>query len=932
MKIDAQSTTFRPLRSQRPTIRRPRLIDALNRGLGEWAAQDGFATRLTLVTGPAGFGKTTLVADWLTSAQEMLDPLAVVWLDLESTHDDPQRFGYELLTAVSRLTAISVEDAGRSLPLASHLARTLSLLDQVDHPSVLVIDDYHLIRHPLIHEALNDLVGHLTPATHLVLLSRADPPLPLARLRTLGAMTEIRARDLRFTAGEAAEFLQTIMGLALTDDQVSVLERRTEGWVAGLQLAAFSLQLEEDPTSFLAAFAGDDRYVADYLLEEVLLRQPPDIQLFLLQTSILDHLDPELCDVVTGRTDSRAILAALDQANLFVVPLDARRHSYRYHRLFADLLSVRLIDSSEDHTRLQRHAAEWCYAAGLASEAVEHALATDDMAFAADLITRVAPGCFTSNQLTALVRWSRQLPSQELVSRPRLCLGAAWAALATGEPDLAERYVSFVESAVDGSVTDLCGHEPLAADVAAALIESAAVLSRIQIARLNATEALSLCHCALTQYRQLPHKLEEPTPETMADGPTGWPPYFNPPSAIEPVLLFNQGLAYSLDNRVADASRALAAAADLAQAEGNAHLVALALGHLAHVERVQGHFSLAAATCERGLRLVERISGSLTPLAGMLLAQQGNIAYGRGATADAERLWRRAIEVALPWENWEALLPGYVGLALLSRVNADWISAHDALDSLLEVTSDQTDVCEPIVAAYRAWFLAEAGETHAALQWAEGPSIGDQTNWGYLRDLENLCRVRVFMAVGDTERGESLAAGEAATAAADGRWGRWTDIQVTYAMALLANGHREAAQQALDAALIQASEDGFIQPFIEAGPRIGPLLQHALATPKTAPFARRILGAVTTPTRQDDTGLIDLGPDGGLLEALTDRELEVLQLIADGLSNKEIADTLFLTEGTVKNHAHSIYSKLDANGRTHAVARARTLGLLSPVL
>jgi LuxR family maltose regulon positive regulatory protein len=925
-----QATPFRPHRSQRPTIHRPRLLRTLNSGLGDWATAGGFATRLTLVTGPAGFGKTTVVADWLSVVHAAHPELRLHWLDLEPGHDDPVRFGRALLAAFDP-SAVSDGDPDPVLPLAGSLAQVLRAVDAPAAPSIVVIDDYHLITHPLIHTAVNDLVGHLSPATHLVLVSRADPVLPLARLRTQRAMTELRARDLRFSAEESADFLRTVMGLNLTAEEVAVLERETEGWVAGLQLAAHSLRLEEDTAGFLAAFAGDDRYVADYLMEEVLLRQPPDIQAFLLQTSILDRLTPELCDAVTGRDDSGAILAALDQANLFVVPLDARRHAYRYHRLFADLLSVRLLESREDETVLHRRAAAWLMAEGQTAAAVEHALATGDTAYAADLITRAAPGYFAANELTALVRRLKRLPPETIGRRPRLCLGGAWAALATGDPDLAERYVSLLEPTLGRAVADLCTDDPLEPGVAAALIEAAAVRSRIRIAWLDAPGALSLCRCALARLDRLPDGLEDIAPDALPADPAGWPLYFNPPAAIKPVLLFNQGLAYALDNRVADAAGALTEAAGLAQPEGNAHLVALALGHLAQVQRIQGRLTLAEATCERGLRLVERLSGALTPLAGVLIAQQGHIAYARGENETADPLWRRAIELALPWENWEALLPAYVGLALLSRARGDWLSAHDALDSLLEITADQTDVCLPIATAYRAWFWAEAGETHAARQWADSLSEAPRRHWGYMLDLENLCRARVYLALGEVAPAEALARQEADRAAAEGRWGRWIDIQTTYALALLAGGRRQAAQEALEAALVRAADENHVLPFVEAGPVIEPLLQQALASPGVAATtARRVLAALPSAEPAADGKLIDLGPDGGLLEALTEREAEVLHHIAIGLSNREIADALYLTEGTVKNHAHNIYSKLDANGRTHAVARARALGLLDP--
>lgn len=912
--------SFRPHRRRQPTIERPRLLRTLDRGLGQWDTT-GFDRSLTLVTGPAGFGKTTLVADWLARLDAPSPGPAVAWLDLESRHNDPVEFGAALLAA---LPGAGMESDGR-LPLGAAIQRVLKLIDGLTGPLIVVLDDYHLITHPEIHAALNDIITHLTPSIHLVLLSRADPPLPLARLRTRRALTEVRARDLRFTAEEAAAFLQTIMGLDLSADEVALLEQRTEGWVAGLQLAAHSLQNEADRQQFLDAFAGDDRYVADYLLEEVLLRQPPDIQQFLLRTSILRRLAPELCDAVTGRDDSQAILAALEQANLFVVPLDSRRQAYRYHQLFSDLLAVRLLQSDEDERELHRRAARWLAGDGQVRRAVDHALAAGDTGYAADLITATAQDRFLTNELTTLVGWVQRLPDEVVAARPRLCLAMAWAAIATGLPDLAEAYAGMAEEALGLTTAALCDPAAIDPDVAAALIEAAAVTSRLRVAHLDAPGALALCRCALGRIATLPETLDEPVADHVSP-PDEWPPYFNRPEAIKPVLLFNQGLAYSLDNRVAEASRALSAAAELGQVEGNAHLVALALGHLAHVERIQGQLALAEATCKRGRQLVDRLTGSLTPLAGVLIAHQGSVSYERLDLDAAVELWRQATALALPWGNWEALVPAHIGLARVSRVRGEWLNAFDALDTLLELAADQTDLCEPIVAAYRAWFLAETGEMHAALQWVAGAQ--PRTDWAYLGDLENQCRTYVLLHNGDYETVEQLAREEAHSAAAGGRWGRWIDYQVALALALQGLGRTDNAEQALEAALERAAEEGIIRPFIEAGPKVVPLLQAAGGSVRAASMARRVLQALPW-TEPASRGLIDLGPDGGLLEPLTERELEVLHHIADGRSNREIAGVLFLTEGTVKNHAHSIYSKLDANGRTHAVARARSLGLLT---
>ncbi len=394
-------------------VSRPRLIERLNEGLHR---------KLTLLSAPAGFGKTTLVSEWIVENDQ---PAA--WLSLDEGDSDPERFLMYLIAAlqtvapeigagVTRVLALPRPPSTRSL-----LTALLNDISALPSPIVLVLDDYHLVDSEPVTEAIAFLIEHLPPQMHLVITTREDPPFPLPRLRAREQMTELRAADLRFTAGETAAFMSDVMGLDLSESDVATLETRTEGWIAGLQLAALSMRDRDDLPGFIQAFAGDDRYIVDYLVEEVLQRQPPHLRQFLLQTSILHRLSGPLCDTVTGRDDSRKLLEALERGNLFVIPLDDKRQWYRYHRLFAEVLGAYLLDEHPDEVPLlHRRASEWFQQREMPTEAIYHAFAADDFALAADLVERSLPAMGRSRQEATLLVWMRALPAEVIRVRPVL--------------------------------------------------------------------------------------------------------------------------------------------------------------------------------------------------------------------------------------------------------------------------------------------------------------------------------------------------------------------------------------------------------------------------------------------------------------------------------------------------------------------------------
>ncbi|MGB3701647.1 MAG: hypothetical protein WA997_10285, partial [Anaerolineales bacterium] len=419
-------------------VPRPRLIERLKEGLHR---------KLTLISAPAGFGKTTLVTEWLDSMQ--LDAKnKVAWLSLDEGENDPVRFLTYFITALNRVAGMegSIGDGALSMlqspqPAPNEAVLTSLINEIADLPNkiIFVLDDYYLIGSSPVDVALTFLLENLPPQMHLVIATREDPNLPLARLRALGQMTELRVTDLRFTPSEAAEFLNQVMGLNLSAEEIAALETRTEGWIAGLQMAALSMQGREDFPEFIRAFAGDNRYIVDYLVEEVLQRQPERVRSFLLQTSILDRLCGPLCDAVTSQEDSRGMLEALERGNLFVVPLDDKRQWYRYHHLFTDVLKVRLMEGQNNQLRtLHLRASEWYEHNGSQSDSIRYALAAEDFERAAGLIELAWPAMDESFQLATWLGWGKALPGEIIRTRPVLCVGYAWALLNGGEFEAAE--------------------------------------------------------------------------------------------------------------------------------------------------------------------------------------------------------------------------------------------------------------------------------------------------------------------------------------------------------------------------------------------------------------------------------------------------------------------------------------------------------------
>lgn len=885
-------------------VARPQLIEKLNAGL---------SGRLSLISAPPGFGKTTLVADWIN---QLAPGYKAGWLALEESDNDLARFFTYLIAALKSV----FPQAGQELeqdqlpPPETTMAYLINDLTAVSPNVLLVLDDYHLLTTPAVHQAIHYLIEHSPPNLQLVIISRSDPPFSLSKLRVRGQLTEIRARDLRFSTAEAALFLRESMGLNLSRQEVTMLENRTEGWIAGLQLAAHSLRFQDNSQAFLTAFAGDDRYIADYLVEEVLNQQRPEIQSFLLQTSLLQRLSGDLCDALLERNGSQAILEQLEGSNLFIIPLDNRRQWYRYHQLFRDLLRERLDLPAEEIQALNLRASRWFAANQFMFQAVDHALAAEAYAQAANLIMVCVFEIFSTNQLATLLNWWSRIPQDLQSQNLSLCMATAWAWLAIGKWQEAERHLQLVESGLGlkmkALLTDIEDLDPRVRD---GLIEVATIRVTFQShTRVEIQETLALCR------RILPYLVGN---EEFL---------FNTAIALRPVVLFNMGLAHQTLNQLEEAETAFQEAIRLGEELGNGHLVAPALGELAEVQMIQGRLKTAETTCMAGITLLSTMTGKLTPLSGLLHVRLGQLYHEWNDLDLALEHYQRGIKLAQPWQHQATLLAGYLGLATTYLALDRQEECASTQASLVQLMNEQNTLVDDEIRAHTAWLLARQGDMEGAVYWL------NQTHLE--RDQEPLLeQTALFLAttrhlLGENEEARRWLERLLELVLDLGHEGLLIQSLVLRSMIFGAFGKHEEALDTLVQALDKAEAQGYLRTFADQGTGLVTILEDLEEQGRLPPYGRVVLAAFRHPGQEFSTPEIRSGPvssgGDGLVEPLTERELEILQYIAGGLANKEIAARLHLSTGTVKVHAHNIYSKLDVNGRTQAVVKAQQLKII----
>ncbi len=866
-------------------MRRERLTSRLGRGRQ--------VPSLTLVSAPAGFGKTTLLAEWLGATGR------TAWFSIDADDNDPAVFWAYVFAALQSVepavgrTAASIlgSSAGSVEPA---LASLLNDLDTLEDGIVLVLDDYHLIDSTDIHEQLTFLLEHLPRQVHLVIGSRADPPLPLPRLRARGELVEVRAADLRFTADEAVSYFNDTMGLSLAAGDVDALAARTEGWIAALQLAALSLDGRDDVAAFVENFTGDDRFVVDYLAEEVLDRQPEAIRQFLLHTSILKRLTGSLCDAVTEGDSGKATLDALDRANLFLVALDDRRSWYRYHHLFAEVLHARLLDEEPEVVpELHRRASAWYEHQGDRPEAIAHAIQGHDFLRVAELVERAAPSMRRARQETTLRRWLEAIPEEVFDARPVLRLSLVGARMASGDPASAESLLERLEARLDPAA--LAAPAPVVYDVD-------------EFARLPAQMAIYRAALALVAgdlpgtiaHAQRALALTDPS-DHLGRGSA---------SALVGLAHWTIGDLSVARDRYAEALRAFIDADYLPD------VLAVSLG-LADIQLAQGRLGDAAQTFEAGLGLARDHPG-LRGAADMHVGIS-EVMLERNDLAGAEHHLQasRALgdHAGLPQHayRWR------VAAARQRQAEGDDRAALVLLDEAEPVyNTDFSPSVQPIHAR-KARVHVRLGDLSVAMQWAAHHHLSAGDELSYVREFEHITLARILLARGDVDALD-LVNRLLGAAEEGGRNRSVIELLVLRSLAHGARGDRHQSIAALEEALLRAEPEGYVRVFADEGPAMTALLHAVSARGAAGRHAQRVLSAAGAGTTVGPTGQT-------LVEELSSRELDVLRLLRSELSGPDIARELLVSLNTMRTHTKNIYTKLGVTSRREAVRRADELGL-----
>ncbi len=875
-------------------VPRPHLIEKLNQGL-----QQG--CKLTLISAPAGFGKTTLASAWV---QQIKYPVA--WLSLDEGDNELTRFLSYSIAALQTIDANIAKGALSALqspqPPPTEAILT-SLINEIatlpDNPStgsgqsfILVLDDYHVIDARPIDDALTFLLEHLPPQMHLVIATREDPNISLARMRVRGQLTELRIADLRFTYTESAEFLNQRMSLSLSDEDVTALEARTEGWIAGLQLAAISMQGQKDNTSFIQSFSGSHHFVLDYLLEEVLQQQSESIQSFLLFTSILDRLCGPLCDAVIldPSTPGQETLTHLANANLFIVPLDNERRWYRYYHLFAELLQQRLykLVSSTQYdgvsvNKLHIRASRWYENGGYEAEAFHHAAAAGELDRALRLVEGKGLPLYVRGALVPVLKWLESLPEREFDKRPVLWVIYARALTAAGQPRSVEEKLQAAESALQDSELD--------------------AETRDMIGRIASNRAT----LAYTKYQ----------PDTVIVQAQRALEYLSPDNlATRSMTTLALGVGYMQKGNRAAAIQAFEAARSGSQKIGDNFGTAIATMALGNMYEMENKLYLATETQRQALQLFGAVPINIAYESHLGLAR---IFYQWNDLDSAQHHGEKSVHLARQYdETIDRYIICEVFLAYLKLAQGD-VSGAAALLSETNRSVQQYNYFHriPEVAAAQVVIFLHQGKVVAAADLAKKHELP-------------LSQARVH-----------LAAGEPTTALAVLEpWRRqvevrgWQDerlkVMVLQAIALQAHGEKDKAVQLLGEALALAAPGGFIRLFVDEGLPMAHLISEAAVHGIMPDYISKLLEAFETEQMKDadETPILTASDSQPLIEPLSPRDLEVLQLVAQGLSNREISERLFLALSTVKTHNRNIFGKLQVNRRTEAIVRARELGLL----
>ncbi|MBK9093307.1 MAG: helix-turn-helix transcriptional regulator [Anaerolineae bacterium] len=893
-------------------VLRPRLIERLNEGLSS-------GCKLTLISAPAGFGKTTLVSEWVNNLRFTSDDFRldaanggeivnrkskianrVAWLSLDAGDNDPARFLTYLVAALQTIAGnigagvLAALESPQPPPTESILTALLNEITTIPDNFILVLDDYHLVEAIPVDQALATLLDHLPPQMHLVIATREDPHLPLARLRARGHSTELRAADLRFTPAEAADFLNQVMGLHLSAEDIAALETRTEGWIAGLQLAALSMRGYQDAASFIKSFTGSHHFVLDYLMEEVLQQQSESIQTFLLRTSILDRLCGPLCDAVlcSPSVSGQETLEYLERANLFIVPLDNERWWYRYHHLFGELLRQRL-GKPKEFAEFHLRASQWHEENGDLGAAFYHAIAAGDFVRAAGLAEAAWQGMNESFQSAAWLGWVKKLPDKLIRTMPVLCTQIAQAFTDTGELEASELRLQDAERCLDGSeFTNEAQLKPLPAMIA---------LTRAYNAQVQGDPA------ATVKYAELALQI---IPEDDFDRRAR-------ATTILEVIHWASGNLESVIRGIGDSMERLTQLGNHVMVVASAFAVAdllVGLGRLSEAERTyQDALQLAAQHGPEAEHITAHHHLGLS----MIYRQRGE------DTLAAHHL-KRAAELGLQTTLVDWLYRWHVAQAQLREAAGDLETALALLDEAKRVYIQTLIPDLRPIAALKARIYLKQGRPDKARAWAaeRGLSLADEVS--YLHEFEHLTLARLEIA---NPLVNALLARLLQAAEAQKRRDSALDILLVQALAHEAQGNRPQALAALERALALAEPEGYVRIFVDEGEAMRLLIEkqsrnrdHPLSD-----YVDKLLAAFTQPVAAPKSAIIHQKSD--MIEPLSERELEVLKLLRTELSGPEIAGQLIVSLNTFRTHTKNIFDKLGVNNRRAAVRRAEELDL-----
>ena len=875
---------------QIPTLKpglvpRPRLLALLD---------DGLTKKICVLSAPAGFGKTTLLADWLHKTS-----LPAAWLSLDEHDNDFARFLKYLITSLQELDPAvddTILDLLKTPQPMLHNAALTTLLNQIEGiqtESILVLDDFHWIKNPDIHQALDFILGYLPPYLHLVISTRADPPLLLSRLRGHGDLLELRLADLRFTKEEAKQFLSNQKNLQLSQESITRLFDRTEGWVSGLQMAILSLQDKKDPDKFVNSFSGSNKYILDYLIEEVLQGQTPEVQQFLLFTSILDRLNGELCAQITGNSDSQEILEQLDKANLFLIPLDDSRGWYRYHHLFKDLLFHRLsIEHGEKIAELNRQASQWHERYGGKTEAINYALSAEDFGHATELILDEAENTLLRSEINTFQNWISKLPVKYVEGDSNLIFLQAWAHMLKG--------VDFEEALVT--------------------IASIPEIDQKLSGRIEALLAFSrVSHGDFEQASQAAEQALGKLPKTDH--------YFRG------MATWIYGIFTALQKDITGALTVLEELSASPDLKSTPMLRVLILSQMARTHFHLGNFQQTRDLYDQALESGRDSQGIWVPITGEALMGLGDFYRELNQLDQANDLILDGIELTQQWRK-AAAIEGYLFLARVKQLQGNWPGANETLDKAMQVAVeyDVMDMDDRMVAMWQARLWCFEGQLERVENWITSFDI-ENAKVGFARDKKNLVEkylqtreqvilARYYSKSGLMDQALALIAQLSRVFQEYGRLDFQIEIKLLEGLSYYLKGENEPAQAALADALELGEQGGFIGLFLECGADLQIMLQQYQEHSEDSPYLRRLLAAFPQPKAFPEIG------SHQLMEQISEREIEVLNYLQGNLTTPEIADEMVLSVNTIRTHIKNIYQKLAVHKRSEAVRRAKELNLI----